>query len=242
MGAASARLGHRQCSGAGQRSKFSAEPLPPSHSPPLCKSGDRLGRFRLPDEYRQGCRGVRPAERWTSGGSDCQPWPNPKKWRDGEHHGKPAACRPVHREPPRWGNRCDKCRYRNGRTGEWVHPGTHPRAASGLYPRAITMKPTTQHRRQHMQQWIHLTIGATLFITAFTSANAQVASPDGRNVVEVSVHEGGLYYSLKRDRKDLLRPSRLGFAFSGAPNLRDSLRIVNTAKRSFDSTWTQPWG
>ena len=93
-----------------------------------------------------------------------------------------------------------------------------------------------------MQQWINRTIGATLFVAAFSSANAQVASPDGRNVVDVAVHEGGLYYILKRDGKDLLRRSRLGFVFSGAPNLRDSLRIVNTAKRSFDSTWTQPWG
>ena len=93
-----------------------------------------------------------------------------------------------------------------------------------------------------MHQWIHRTIGATFFVAAVSSANAQVASPDGRNVVDVAVHEGGLYYIVKRDGKDLLRPSRLGFVFSGAPNLRDSLRIVNTAKRSFDSTWTQPWG
>ncbi|MEO8576513.1 MAG: glycoside hydrolase family 97 protein [Gemmatimonadales bacterium] len=100
-----------------------------------------------------------------------------------------------------------------------------------------------------MQTRIH---GATRMLSivfawgALSSAtfadDPQVASPDGRTVVAVGIRDGGLFYTLKRDGKELLRPSRLGFAFRGAPMLRDSLRIVNTSKSTFDETWTQPWG
>jgi alpha-glucosidase len=93
-----------------------------------------------------------------------------------------------------------------------------------------------------MQKWIHRTICAALFVSAPLVGNAQVASPDGRNVVNVIGQDGGLFYTFARDGRNLLLPSRLGFAFRGAPQLRDSLRIVNTSKSSFDETWTQPWG
>ncbi len=85
---------------------------------------------------------------------------------------------------------------------------------------------------------------ATLLLT--TTARAQeplrVASPDGRNQVTVQVRDGGLYYAVDRDGRHILLPSRLGFAFKGAPPLRDSLRIVSSARNSFDTTWIQPWG
>jgi alpha-glucosidase len=69
-----------------------------------------------------------------------------------------------------------------------------------------------------------------------------VASPDGRTAVNVRVREGKLYYAVQRDRRDLMFPSQLGFLFRGAPPLRDSLRIVTSARGSVDQTWQQPWG
>ena len=97
-----------------------------------------------------------------------------------------------------------------------------------------------------MKKWISRTSAFSLTLTALAmsvvSAGAQVASPDGRNVVDVITRDGGLYYTLKRDGKDLLLPSRLGFLFKDAPPLRDSLRIVGTSKSTYDTTWTQPWG
>lgn len=98
-----------------------------------------------------------------------------------------------------------------------------------------------------MRQGLHSATRAIVFVATAValsgaSVQAQVASPDGRTVVDVATHDGGLFYTLKRDGKDLLLPSRLGFVFRGAPSLRDSLRIVGTSKSSFDSTWTQPWG
>src|SRR5437763_9422974 len=91
--------------------------------------------------------------------------------------------------------------------------------------------------------------GLAAFVTCVilaASASAQdrlrVVSPDGRNRVTVEIRDGALFYSLDRDGRAVLLPSRLGFAFQGAPPLRDSLRIVDTARSTVDETWTQPWG
>jgi alpha-glucosidase len=70
----------------------------------------------------------------------------------------------------------------------------------------------------------------------------RVASPDGRNVLAVEVRDGVLRYSVSRRGVPVILPSRLGFEFRGARALRDSLRLVGSARRSYDTTWTQPWG
>ncbi len=70
----------------------------------------------------------------------------------------------------------------------------------------------------------------------------RLASPDGRNTVAVTVHQGGLYYAVQRDGQHVLLPSRLGFAFRGADSLLAGLRITGSARGSKDETWTQPWG
>src|SRR5205823_831588 len=70
----------------------------------------------------------------------------------------------------------------------------------------------------------------------------RVASPDGRTQVSVAIRDGGLYYSIDRDGRALFLPSRLGLAFRGMPPLRDSLRIVDSARSTHDETWTQAWG
>src|SRR6266550_4665293 len=88
--------------------------------------------------------------------------------------------------------------------------------------------------------------GATLlaFLIPWSVATSQlrVASPNGRNVVMIDTHEGKLYYMVQRDGRPLLTPSMLGFEFRGAPPLRDGLRIVDSSRSTFDTTWTQPWG
>jgi alpha-glucosidase len=79
-------------------------------------------------------------------------------------------------------------------------------------------------------------------LTTPLEAQVRVASPDGRNQVTVEIRDGRLYYSLTRDSRTLILPSLLGFAFRGAPPLRDGLRIADTARASHDEWWTQPWG
>ncbi|HEV2671496.1 MAG TPA: glycoside hydrolase family 97 protein [Gemmatimonadales bacterium] len=88
----------------------------------------------------------------------------------------------------------------------------------------------------------------TLLLVALTllpvrmEAQLRVASPDGRNAVVVQTHDGKLYYAVQRDGRPLLTPSLLGFQFRGQPPLRDSLRIVDSSRSTFDTVWTQPWG
>jgi alpha-glucosidase len=85
--------------------------------------------------------------------------------------------------------------------------------------------------------------GSTLIAAlAAAQTRVQVASPDGRNVVTVQVAGGKATYDLVRDGRALLLPSGIGFAFVGAPPLRDGLELVDTARASVDTTWTQPWG
>src|SRR5438309_2622409 len=90
-----------------------------------------------------------------------------------------------------------------------------------------------------------LTVTATCALAARASAaqdRAQVTSPDGRNRVTVEIRDGALTYRVDRDGRAVLLPSRLGFAFQGAPPLRASLRVVDTSSSTVDGTWTQPWG
>src|SRR5437762_12383167 len=88
-----------------------------------------------------------------------------------------------------------------------------------------------------------LTVTCALGARAAAAQNrAQVTSPDGRNRVTVEIRDGALTYSVDRDGRAVFLPSRLGFAFQGAPPLRDSLRMVDTSRATVDETWTQPWG
>ncbi len=89
-----------------------------------------------------------------------------------------------------------------------------------------------------------LTGAAALLLTSTVAAQEAltVRSPDGRNEVTVQVHEGALTYAVRRNGQWVIQPSRLGFEFRNAPRLRDSVRIVRSSRRTFDTTWTQPWG
>ena len=87
---------------------------------------------------------------------------------------------------------------------------------------------------------------AILLTSISTRISAQspltVASPDGKTQVSVGVDGGVLRYSVRRNDANVVTPSRLGFAFKGAPPLVDSLRITGSQRATYDSTWTQPWG
>ena len=100
------------------------------------------------------------------------------------------------------------------------------------------------HRRPgHRARFLAAAVSCVL-IAAPASAQdrLRVASPDGRNQVTVELRDGSLFYSLERDSRPVLLPSRLGFEFQGAAPLRDGLRLVDTTRNTVDETWTQPWG
>jgi alpha-glucosidase len=70
----------------------------------------------------------------------------------------------------------------------------------------------------------------------------RVTSPDGKNSVFVEVRDGNLVYSLQRQGRPILLPSRLGMEFKGSKPLLDSLVITGSTRNTVDQTWTQPWG
>jgi alpha-glucosidase len=89
-----------------------------------------------------------------------------------------------------------------------------------------------------------LVLAAVYPLASELSAQAplRVSSPDGRNVAIVEIRDGRLHYAVQRDGRAIVQPSVLGFEFRGTKALRDSLRITGSTRRSFDTTWTQPWG
>jgi alpha-glucosidase len=82
-------------------------------------------------------------------------------------------------------------------------------------------------------------------LTGYAGAQGRalrVTSPDGRNAVLVEIREGNLAYSIQRQGRPILLPSRLGMEFRAQTPLRDSLIITGSTRRTVDQTWTQPWG
>src|SRR6266581_3290059 len=97
-----------------------------------------------------------------------------------------------------------------------------------------------------MFRWMRCPTLCLTLTFAYTLGAAQervrVTSPDGRNQVTIEIHDGALAYSVDRDGRAVLLPSRLGFGFQGAPPLGNGLRMVDTTRSTVDETWTQPWG
>jgi len=75
-----------------------------------------------------------------------------------------------------------------------------------------------------------------------TAQDLSVTSPDGTNAVTFTLDDGVPHYAVTRFGRPVIAPSRLGVVFRKAPPLDHGLSVAHTARRSFDETWTQPWG
>ncbi len=69
-----------------------------------------------------------------------------------------------------------------------------------------------------------------------------VSSPDSEITVTFLLNEGVPYYQVSRSGKDVIKVSKLGFAFKEAAPLEQNLTLAGSRKSSFDETWIQPWG
>src|SRR5512138_241657 len=89
-----------------------------------------------------------------------------------------------------------------------------------------------------------LVIGLLYFGASHAAENvATVSSPSGALVVSVTLdNEGRASYSVEREGKPLISPSRLGFLLADVPKLERNFVIDTQASRSSDETWEQPWG
>jgi alpha-glucosidase len=68
----------------------------------------------------------------------------------------------------------------------------------------------------------------------------QVASPNGKNVVELMLSKGKPMYSVIRSGDEILAPSQMGFTFK--ENSLGALEFVGADTATTDQTWQQVWG
>jgi len=72
---------------------------------------------------------------------------------------------------------------------------------------------------------------------------ASAASPGKVLDVEVQVDGGGkLGYAIKRNGKEVIALSRLGFNLANAPKLDGGFSLLGQSATDVDTTWEQPWG
>ncbi len=57
-----------------------------------------------------------------------------------------------------------------------------------------------------------------------------------------SIINGQPFYSVQKNDRIIIRPSKLGFEIQGQPPLADNFYVVRHHSRSFDETWQTHWG
>lgn len=82
----------------------------------------------------------------------------------------------------------------------------------------------------------------TLLLPLLAAAD-EVASPDGRIVLELGAGKHGVPgYSIRYRGESVVGQSRLGLLFASNAGLDFGLRVAGTSRTSQDTTWEQPWG
>ena len=90
--------------------------------------------------------------------------------------------------------------------------------------------------------WYHLA-WLLVFGMAHVALAAEIASPDGRLVVDVTTdNDGAATYSVRFRNEPVVTPSRLGLRFLEHHALEGGLRVASTKRAQQDATWEQPWG
>ncbi len=70
----------------------------------------------------------------------------------------------------------------------------------------------------------------------------ELKSPNERLVCRFNIQNGRASYSLFKDGKELIGPSRLGFSLRGQKPLFSDLAVVREHTKSEDETWETAWG
>lgn len=78
---------------------------------------------------------------------------------------------------------------------------------------------------------------------AFAEPVATATSPDGNVKVELNIDgDGRAAYSVSRNGKLIVAPSKLGFLFTDVAKIDRRLSVTGQEVKDFDENWTQPWG
>lgn len=88
-----------------------------------------------------------------------------------------------------------------------------------------------------------LVVLATVFSAGAQTAKESLKSPDGRMEVRFELKDGMPYYSLYRDGKAVVLPSRMGFTLEWRKNdMASGFTVKNVHYDTFDETWQPVWG
>ena len=84
---------------------------------------------------------------------------------------------------------------------------------------------------------------ATVFTVGAQTAVMNLKSPDGRMEACFELKDGVPYYSLSRDGKAVILPSRMGFTLEWRKNdMASGFQVNNVHEETFDETWQPVWG
>ncbi len=84
---------------------------------------------------------------------------------------------------------------------------------------------------------------AALLTPAFAAnAPATLKSPDGQLELTFAVYDGVPYYSLNRNGKPVVLPSKMGFTLEWRDDLAHAFVLKDTKYSTFDETWEPVWG
>ncbi len=84
---------------------------------------------------------------------------------------------------------------------------------------------------------------ATVFTVGAQTGVMNLKSPDGRMEARFELKDGVPYYSLSRDGKAVILPSRMGFTLEWRKNdMASGFQVNNVHEETFDETWQPVWG
>ena len=89
---------------------------------------------------------------------------------------------------------------------------------------------------------VFLALLATVFYANGQTATETLKSPDGRLELRFELKDSVPYYSLYRDGKAVVLPSRIGFELEWRDDLAHAFVLNSTERSTFDEVWQPVWG
>ena len=87
-----------------------------------------------------------------------------------------------------------------------------------------------------------LLLGVPFAVSAQDEVSQTQCSPDERVCFTLTTAEQTPVWSVTRDGKPVIAPSRLGFMLRGAGKWQAGMKLGEATRDSFSETWEQPWG
>lgn len=92
-----------------------------------------------------------------------------------------------------------------------------------------------------MKKYLIFTLMCLLVSTIVSAKDVALSSPDGNLTVTVGVDAGRACYQVSRAGQVVVNRSALGFVLKDG-DFKDNFKMGKVTRRSFDETWSQPWG